>query len=58
VETWLMAYVCFACTNQIIEKIQIIHPFHGIVWEYDNINLGNAKELYETLLKLWNLKQK
>jgi hypothetical protein len=56
VESWLMAYLCFACMNQTVERIQIIHPFHGILWEFTKINLVKAKNLYEMLLKVWKSK--
>jgi hypothetical protein len=57
VESWLMAYLSFACMNQTITTIQILHPFHGILWEYSGLNLVKAKALYETLLKFWEIKQ-
>jgi hypothetical protein len=57
VESWLMAYTCFACTNENIKRIQIMHPFHGLLWEFNSIDLVKAKILYEVLLKLWSVKQ-
>ena len=57
VESWLMAYLSFACMNETITTIQILHPFHGILWEYNGLNLVKAKGLYETLLKFWEIKQ-
>jgi hypothetical protein len=58
VESWLMAYLCFACMSQTIKQIQIIHPFHGLLWEFSDMRLEQAKVLYDTLLKFWTLKQK
>jgi len=58
VESWIMAYLCFASMNHTIEKIQILHPFYGILWEFKKIELVKAKQLYETLLKFWEIKSR
>jgi len=57
VEAWLMAYLCLITTNQTIERIQIIHPFYGLLWDFHGIDLVKAKGLYEVLLKMWKGKQ-
>jgi len=56
VEAWLMAYLCLVTMNQTIERIQIIHPFYGLLWDFNSIDLVKAKGLYEILLKLWKSK--
>lgn len=57
VESWLMAYLCFASMNHMVENIQMIHPLHGIIWEFHCNDLIGAKNLYEILLKIWSTKQ-
>lgn len=57
-EIWLTAYlftVCGFCRP--MERIQILHPFHGIVWSYSDINLRKAKTLFDRLLEFWKAKQ-
>ena len=56
VEAWLMAYLCLVTNNQVIEHIQIIHPFYGLLWDFNGLDLTKAKHLYETLLKIWKSK--
>ena len=56
VEAWIMSYLCLVTMNQTIERIQIIHPFYGLLWDFNDINLVKAKHLYETLLKIWKSK--
>jgi hypothetical protein len=57
VESWLMAYLCLAVMNQPITQIEILHPFHGVLWKYEIREMNAAKRLYETLLKIWEAKQ-
>ena len=54
VESWLMAYLALECLGKHVINIQIIHPFHGLIWNYTNINLAKAKGLYEVLVKIWS----
>jgi len=56
VESWLLAYLSVASMGKYIKQIQIIHPFHGLIWNYPNINLTRAKGLYEALIKIWRSK--
>ena len=57
VESWLTSYLCLAVMNQRIETIRMLHPFHGVIWEFKIPDLAKAKCLYETLLKVWAAKQ-
>jgi hypothetical protein len=54
IEAWITAFL--ATTNQMIERIQIIHPFYGLLWDFNRIDLIKAKGLYEILLKIWKSK--
>jgi len=58
-ESCLTAYLFTACgLCRPIETIQIIHPFHGLVWTHTNVDLQKAKGLYANLLQSWETKQK
>jgi hypothetical protein len=56
IEAWITAYLCFATINQTVERIQLIHPFYGLLWDFNKIDLVKAKGLYEILLKIWKSK--
>ena len=57
-ETWLTAYLFTACgLCRPIERIQILHPFHGIIWTFQPIELQRAKGLYSRLVDCWKQKQ-
>lgn len=56
-ETLLTAYLFVACgLCRPITQIQILHPFHGILWTHSPVDLHKAKQLYEVLLTNWNQK--
>jgi hypothetical protein len=57
-ETWLTSYLFTSCGFcRPIEKIQILHPFHGILWSFTKVDLLRAKGLYEKLFQTWQKKQ-
>jgi hypothetical protein len=57
-ETWLTSYLFTACGFcRPIECIQILHPFHGILWSFHTVNLRKAKSLYERIVDCWKSKQ-
>ena len=56
-ESWLTAYLFTACgVCQSIEQIQMLHPFHGLMWTYSDLDLVRAKLLYTRLLAIWDEK--
>jgi hypothetical protein len=58
VETLLMAYLFSSSSlSNPIERVEIVHPFYGLLWTYSFPDFLNAKELYETLLDIWKRKQ-
>ena len=58
VETILIAYLATSSSLlKPIEKIQIVHPFYGLMWTYEYPDFRKAKELFENLLEIWKEKQ-
>lgn len=56
-EACLTAYLFVACGMcQPIKQIQVLHPFHGFVWTFDDVSLVKAKLLYQWLLRIWDEK--
>ena len=56
-ESWLTSYLFVSCGFcRPIEDIQILHPFHGLVWTYKCPDLIRAKLLYDRLMKIWLVK--
>jgi hypothetical protein len=50
-EAWLTAYLFMACGFcKPITRIQMLHPFVGRIWTFENIDLVRAKALYERLV--------
>ena len=57
-ETCLTAYLFVACgLCRPIMRIQMLHPFNGVLWSHEPVNLLRAKALYEHLLHVWEEKQ-
>ncbi len=57
-ESWLTAYLFVACgLCRPIERIQMLHPFHGVLWSHGPVDLLRAKRLYEHLLGVWSSKE-
>jgi hypothetical protein len=57
-ESCLTAYLftfCGLCRP--IERIDIFHPFHGLLWTHSNVDLQRASKLYKTLLQSWEAKR-
>jgi hypothetical protein len=56
-EAWLTSYLFVACgLCRPITRIQMLHPFHGVLWTYSDVNLVKAKLLYTRLLSIWKSK--
>jgi hypothetical protein len=57
-ETWLSAYLFVACgLCRPITRIQMLHPFYGLLLSHEPVNLARARSLYEHLLGVWDSKQ-
>jgi hypothetical protein len=53
-ESCLTAYLFTSCgLCRPIQTIQILHPFHGLLWTHYNVDLIRAKGLYTKLLQSW-----
>jgi hypothetical protein len=51
-EAWLTAYLFVSCGFcRPIERIQMLHPFHGKLWSFNHIDLFKAKQLYACINK-------
>lgn len=56
-ESCLTAYCFVACGMcRPIESIQVFHPYHGIMWTHESVDLDRAKTLYMRLMGSWNKK--
>jgi hypothetical protein len=56
-ETWLTAFLFVACGYcKPIQTIQMLHPFTGKIWSHSPVDLLKAKQLYTTLLRIWDKK--
>lgn len=54
-ETWLTAYLFVSCgVCKPIEKIQMLHPFNGVLWSYNTIDYNKAKESYQFIHSTWS----
>jgi hypothetical protein len=57
-ETWLTSYLFVACgLCRPISRIQILHPFYGLLLSHEPVDLARARRLYEHLLGVWETKQ-
>ena len=56
-ETWLTAFLFVACGYcKPIQTVQMLHPFTGKIWSHSPVDLVRAKQLYTTLLRIWDKK--
>jgi hypothetical protein len=57
-ETWLTSYLFVACgLCRPISRIQMLHPFYGLLFTHEPVDLARARSLYEHLLDVWESKQ-
>jgi hypothetical protein len=56
IESLLKAY-CFMKSGTIVESIQLVNPFRGLVWHVEPLPIKEIDVLYKRLLSMWRVKQ-
>jgi hypothetical protein len=56
-ESCLIAYLFSVESQTVIDKIQILHPFYGVLWSLDVPEKAVLQKLYKVLFDIWTSKQ-
>lgn len=56
-ESCLIAYLFSVESQSVIDKIQILHPFYGVLWSLDVPDKAVLQKLYKVLFDIWTSKQ-